>query len=65
MPFGLKNTSTHFQHIIDAILDAYCWDFILAYIDDILIFSQTFEDHMKHVSLILEALHNVRFIINE
>ena len=59
MPFGLKNTLAHFQHIIDIILGLYRWDFILMYIDDIVIFSQTFEDHMKHVSLVLKALHNV------
>jgi len=55
VPFGLKNTPAHFQHTIDIILGADCWDFILAYIDDILIFSQTFEDHMKHVSLVLDS----------
>ena len=36
-------------------------DFVLAYIDDILIFSCTFENYMKHVSRILDALHNARF----
>ena len=65
MPFSLKNTPTHFQHTIDIILGAYHWDFILVYIDDILIFSQTFEDHMKHVSLIFDALHNVGFTVDE
>ena len=60
-----KENPAHFQRTIDAILGAYLWHFVLAYIDDIVIFSRTFEDHMKHVSLIFDALHNVGFTVDE
>lgn len=35
--FGLKNAPARFQRTIDAIL-GYCWDFVLAFIDDIIVF---------------------------
>ena len=63
--FDLKNAFAHFQWTIDAILDVYHWDFILAFIDNIIIFSHFFENHLKYISLILEALKKVEFIMNE
>ena len=56
MPFGLKNAPATFQHFINDILSDYLDDFAFAYIDDILIFSNTLEEHHKHVRLILERL---------
>ena len=63
--FDLKNAFTHFQRMIDAILNIYRWDFALTFIDNIIIFSHFFENHFKYISLILEILKKVEFIINE
>ena len=49
MPFGVTNAPATFQRMMNALfkeeLDAY----VLVYLDDILIFSQTLEDHIHHI----------------
>ena len=63
--FDLKNASTHFQWIMNVILSNYRWDFILAYIDDIMIFSQIFDEYLEYYSLILKILKKIDLILKE
>ncbi|PKI36972.1 hypothetical protein CRG98_042673 [Punica granatum] len=49
MPFGLKNAPSEFQKIMNDIFGAYS-NFIILYIDDVLIFSKTIDSHFKHVN---------------
>ncbi len=57
-PFGLTNIPAHFQDVMDhIILTEVLSDFCCCYIDDILIFSDTVEDHERHVKLVLQALY--------
>jgi len=65
VPFGLKNAPSHFQRVMDAILSMYHLDFALTYIDDIIIYSKTLEEHLKHVDKVLKALQNVEITIVE
>jgi hypothetical protein len=65
MPFGLKNAPSHFQRAIDTILGTYRFEFALAFIDDIVIFSQSLAEHILHVSLVLEALEKVGMTVSE
>lgn len=58
MPFGLANAPSTFQHFVNDVLRPYLDVFCTAYIDDILIFSDSLEEHKKHVNLVLEALSN-------
>lgn len=56
LPFGLKNAPATFQRILSNIirrngLDEFC----INYIDDILIFSQTWEDHLNHIDKFLQV----------
>jgi hypothetical protein len=53
---SLNNTSEFFQHRMKKILKKYLWKFVLVYIDDIIIFSSTFENHLKHLNEILILL---------
>jgi hypothetical protein len=48
MPFGLKNTPSKFQRIMNDIFNAYS-KFCIIYIDDVLIFSTSLEQHFKHL----------------
>jgi hypothetical protein len=48
MPFGLKNAPAFFQRIMDLTLRT-CRDFAWCYIDDIIVHSQSFEDHLIHL----------------
>ena len=50
---------------MDVILSNYRWDFALAYIDDIMVFSQTFDEHLEHCSLVLEALEQISLTLEE
>ena len=48
MPFGLKNASSEFQRIMNDIYNPFS-EFCIVYIDDVLIFSQTIDQHFKHL----------------
>jgi hypothetical protein len=59
-PFGLKNLPAHFQRVMDyEIGRAGLMGFTCTYIDDILVFSDTAEEHEQHVKKVLESLHAV------
>ena len=50
MPFGLKNAPSEFQHIMNDIFNPYT-EFAICYIDDVLIFSSSIDQHMKHLNI--------------
>jgi hypothetical protein len=52
MPFGVCNGPATFQRAMDDMLGNYNWKFAMAYIDDINVFSHTFEEHLKHLQLV-------------
>ncbi|KAI0993106.1 hypothetical protein K3495_g15078, partial [Podosphaera aphanis] len=56
MPFGLANAPSSFQNYINDTLKGYLDEFCTAYVDDILIFSQTLEEHVVHVKKVLHRL---------
>ena len=56
MPFGLRNGPSIFQRVMQGILAPYLWIFCLVYIDDIVVFSKSYEDHIQHLDKVLEAI---------
>lgn len=64
MPFGLKNGSSDFQRILDSILGGFRYNICIAYIDDLLIFSNDEKEHMEHLELILNKLNEAGLRIN-
>lgn len=56
MGFGLTNAPATFQTMMNHILRPYLRKFVVVFLDDILIFSKTWEDHLNHVQIVLEAL---------
>lgn len=56
MPFGLTNAPGTFQALINDTLREYLDDFVLAYLDDILIFSTSYDEHVRHVRKVLTKL---------
>jgi len=56
MPFGLKGAPQTFQRLMAAILGSHQWETCLLYLDDIIIFSQTFEQHLHRLESILIKL---------
>jgi hypothetical protein len=56
MPFRLANAPSTFQHYVNDALRPYLDLFCSAYIDDILIFSNTLAEHKQHIWLVLKAM---------
>jgi hypothetical protein len=56
MPFGLTNAPAIFQHLMNDVFREFLDDFVVCYLDDILVFSKNEEEHINHVRLVLEKL---------
>uniref|UniRef100_A0A669D934 Gypsy retrotransposon integrase-like protein 1 n=1 Tax=Oreochromis niloticus TaxID=8128 RepID=A0A669D934_ORENI len=71
MPFGLHGAPATFQRLVDRVLRgaeqyaaAYCSAPLNAYIDDIVVFSGTWEDHLKHLADVFQRITNAGLVIN-
>ena len=56
MPFGITNAPSQFMNMMNDVLSDYLDDFVLVFLDDILIYSRTVEQHTEHLGKVLEAL---------
>ena len=54
VPFGLAQAPVYFQELMTEILKDF--DFAMAYLDDIIIFSKTAEEHLSHIRQVFEKL---------
>jgi len=58
MPFGLTNAPADFQQFINETLAPFLDHFMSAYLDDILIYSDTMDEHTWYVHQVLERMTN-------
>lgn len=61
-PFGLKGAGATFQKAMaEVVLRDYIYRFVLVYLDDIIIFSNSWEEHLRHLEMVMErlALHGL------
>ena len=56
MPFGLKNAPGVFQRYMDLVLAGVKWQCALVFIDDVLVFSRTWQEHLKHLDHVLSLI---------
>lgn len=63
MPFGLKNAPGTFQRVMNKVLYEYIGDFVEVYVDDIMIHSKNFEEHIEHVEKVLQKLKENNLVI--
>ncbi|GKC06577.1 putative reverse transcriptase domain-containing protein [Tanacetum coccineum] len=56
MPFGLTNSSAVFMDLMNRVCRPYLDKFVIVFIDDILIYSKTREEHVEHLRLVLGLL---------
>ncbi|OIR56906.1 MAG: uncharacterized protein A8A55_2342 [Amphiamblys sp. WSBS2006] len=65
MPFGLCNAPATFTRAMNRILRSFLDRYVVVYLDDILIYSRTEEEHEKHVEAVLGKLVEHGLLINE
>ncbi|KAL5491405.1 hypothetical protein EMCRGX_G016687 [Ephydatia muelleri] len=56
MPFGLTNAPSTFQRLMSMVLAGLSWVTCLVYLDDIIIFSRTVEEHLQRLTEVLQRL---------
>ncbi|MBW0533916.1 hypothetical protein O181_073631 [Austropuccinia psidii MF-1] len=58
MPFGLTNAQASFQNLVNEIFADFLDIFVVVYLDDIMVFSSSEEEHVKHVASVLQRLRD-------
>ena len=64
MPFGLNNAPSTFMRLMNEVLKILLGKFVIVYLDDIVIFSKTKEEHLEHVRQVLQRLKEENLMIN-
>jgi hypothetical protein len=63
MPFELTNAPATFQRMMDKTLKEYIGEFVTVYLDDIMIYSKSFEEHIEHIEKVLMKLKEINAVI--
>ncbi|WVZ63955.1 hypothetical protein U9M48_013544 [Paspalum notatum var. saurae] len=62
MSFGLTNAPAYFMNLMNKVFMEYLDKFVVVFIDDILIYSKTEEEHEEHLRLVLQKLREHKFL---
>ena len=67
LPMGLTNAVETFQRLMNEVLKGLINDFCQVYLDDIIIYSATLDDHIEHVQIVVERLkqHNLKIKLSK
>ena len=64
MSFRLPNATATFQRVISNLFRSEIYKFIVCYLDDILVYSKTWEDHLGHIEVVMMRLEEAGFQLN-
>jgi hypothetical protein len=64
MLFGLTNSLRRFMRLMNEVLKDFIGNFVSVYLDDILIFSKTKGEHLRHLKLVMRRLQQEKLLIN-
>ena len=56
IPFGLMNAPAGFQRHMEETFEDYRDDFALPYLDDVIVYSKTFDEHVHHIQLVFQRI---------
>jgi hypothetical protein len=63
MPFGLCNAPTTFVRVMNDVFRPFIDDFVIVYLDDIHVFSGTWDEHVRHVNKVLDTLQREKLYV--
>ena len=58
MPFGLSGAPATFQRLMNLMLEKENWEICWIYLDDVMIFGRTFEEHLQRVACVLRRIED-------
>jgi len=64
MPFELTNDPNIFMRLMNEVINEFIGKFVIVYVDDILVYNQSREEHLRHLKLVLNRLQKEKLLIN-
>ena len=58
MPMGLRNAPSTFQRLMQLVLRGLHWDFVLVYLDDVIVFGRTFDETLSRLRVVFDRLRD-------
>ena len=63
LPMGLCNSPSSFQYLMDVLLSNLKWTMVLVYLDDLVVFGKTFQEHLDRLRIVLSRLRDANFTL--
>ncbi|GFS19132.1 Pol polyprotein [Elysia marginata] len=64
LPFGLANAPAHFSRLMQKIMSDHLFQILIVYLDDLLVFSPSFEEHISRLQKVFDRLREVNLKLN-
>ena len=64
LPFGLANAPAHFSRLMQYVMHDHLFQVMLVYLDDLLVYADSFEEHLRRLQLIIDRLREVNLKLN-